>query len=581
MKAGNPVQQGRALDTLRSALARVSVGAMITDAQLEPTGPCIVYVNPAWERLTGFSAEAVVGSTPHILYGRETSANALDDLRASLKEDGTAQSETVIYRRDGTRLNMAVSISPLCLCGDGVDHYLALQWDVTAHRETCARNRDLEALTRLQRAVIMENLNIDSLRQRVANGALEVTGAHAAVVEEAEEGEMVYRAVAGMAEGQLGLRLPIDQSASGLAYRSKEPVLVRDVDRDDRIQLKAKAREIGFLSGIMVPLAQAGRIFGVLKVYANQADHFHERDQYFLEVASGVLAANLHKAAEYASSEQRRTLLLDALPAMISYVDSDLRYQEVNAAYERFYGLGTERILGRKIEDILDPEIFSNFRPYWDAVLRGETVSYEREIVTPAGERRIFQGDYHPHQDHQGEVFGFYAIVRDVTDRHQAQTDYLTGLPNRRRLERDGFLQLTQAHRYDKDLSFMMIDLDDFKSFNDQFGHLYGDEALKAVAELLRSASRDADIPARWGGEEFALLLPETDLDGAREVAERLRARVATLDFGMGRFVTASLGVAQARAEDDLSALQDRADQALYRAKMAGRNQVAAEIKAG
>ena len=124
-----------------------------------------------WEGFSLFSAGEVVGSTPHILYDPETSANVLDDFRASLKEDGTVQSETVIYRRDGTRLNMALSISPLCLCGDGVDHYLALQWDVTAHRETCARNRDLEALTRLQRAVIMENLNIDSLRQRVANWA--------------------------------------------------------------------------------------------------------------------------------------------------------------------------------------------------------------------------------------------------------------------------------------------------------------------------------------------------------------------------------------------------------------------------
>ncbi|MFO7718699.1 MAG: diguanylate cyclase [Desulfohalobium sp.] len=581
MKAGNPMQQGRDLDILSSALDRASIGAMITDAQLEAPGPRIVYVNPAWQRLTGYTAEEVAGNTPHFLQGQETSAEALADLRASLEAGGTAQAEAVTYRRDGTSFSMAVSVSPLYLYGEEVDHYLALQWDVTAYREARTRTRELEALTRLQRAVTTETLNINSLRQRVAKEALDVTGADAAVVEEAEEEEMVYRAVAGMAEGQLGLRLSIDQSASGLAYRSGAPVLIRDVDRDDRVRLKTKAREIGFYSGIMVPLIQAERVYGVLKVYAARRNHFNERDQHFLEVASGVLAANLHKAAEYASLKRRRALLLDALPALIAYVDTELRYQEVNAAYERFYGLGTEKIQGRQIKELLDPATFEHLRPYWEAVLRGEAVSYEREIVTPAGETRVFQGDYHPHRDHQGEVLGFYAIDRDLTEQHQAQTDYLTGLPNRRKLERDSCLQLIQAHRYNKPLSLLMIDLDDFKSLNDHLGHLAGDEVLKKVSELLQAVSRDADLPARWGGEEFVLLLPETDLDGAQEVAERLRRRVAELDFGLGHFVTASLGVAQARSDDDITTLQNRADQALYRAKAAGRNRVAVEASTG
>ena len=224
---------------------------------------------------------------------------------------------------------------------------MAFQWDVTAYREGQAR--ELEALTRLQRAVTMEPLNIDSLRQRVADVALQITGADAAVVEEVEDSDMVYRAVAGVAEEQLGLRLPVYRSAPGLAYRSGQPILVRDVDRDDRVHLKDKARQIGFLSGIMVPLIQDERTYGVLKVYAARTDQFDERNQHFLEVTSGVLAANLYKATEYASSEHRRALLLDALPAFIAYVDKDLRYQEVNAAIERFYRLSADQIRGRKL----------------------------------------------------------------------------------------------------------------------------------------------------------------------------------------------------------------------------------------
>ncbi len=569
------MQQDTALDVLASALHPVGTAVMITDARPEIGSARIAYVNPAWEQLTGYAAAEAVGRTPGLLHGPETSAEVLAHLRASLRASGAAQDETTHYRRDGTPFLMAVAISPLHLAGEAADHYLILQWDVSACREEQARNRKLEALNRLQWQVTTAwGLDVEQLRQRVAEAAREVTRADWAVVEEAEGPEVVYRAAAGTAEGQRGQRLPMSDSASGLAFRTGEPVLIRDAEGDEWAEITTRMRELGYRSGVLVPLVQDGRTYGVLKVYAARAEHFDAWDQSLLGLASGVLAANLHKAAEHASAERRRALLLDALPALISYVDSDLRYQEINAAYEAFYGLRREQFLGHRLSEILEPGDFERLQPYLDAVLRGEAVSYQQEAPSSEAEPRLYQGEYLPHHGQDGEVLGFYTIVRDVTEQHEAQTDYLTGLRNRRKFEREGGLQIAQVQRYGKALSLVMIDLDHFKAINDHRGHQAGDQILEGVARLLQEDIREADLAGRWGGEEFVLLLPETPLSGALEMAERLRGHVEAHDFGVTERVTASFGAAQARSDDTLESLQARADEALYRAKEAGRNRV-------
>jgi diguanylate cyclase (GGDEF)-like protein len=159
-----------------------------------------------------------------------------------------------------------------------------------------------------------------------------------------------------------------------------------------------------------------------------------------------------------------------------------------------------------------------------------------------------------------------------------ARTDELTGLNNRRAFTELGRRALEQARRYSRPLSLVMFDIDHFKQINDTHGHAAGDQVLQAIAAAIVRTARVPDIPSRLGGEEFALLLPETDGPEAITLAERLRQEVtavrvpyngATLSF------TCSFGVA-ARAEDVavLDTLLSRADDALYRAKRQGRNRV-------
>lgn len=157
----------------------------------------------------------------------------------------------------------------------------------------------------------------------------------------------------------------------------------------------------------------------------------------------------------------------------------------------------------------------------------------------------------------------------------EARTDTLTGLPNRRSFDEELARRFDQWKRHQIPLSLLMVDVDCFKKLNDAHGHQTGDDALRLLARVLRKALREMDLAARFGGEEFAVLLPGTRLKDATTVAERLRASVAKECFrcgGKDLRVTVSLGLASVLADDEAHALVKRADEALYAAKNAGRN---------
>jgi diguanylate cyclase (GGDEF)-like protein len=155
-----------------------------------------------------------------------------------------------------------------------------------------------------------------------------------------------------------------------------------------------------------------------------------------------------------------------------------------------------------------------------------------------------------------------------------ATIDELTGVKNRRRFQEDLNLHLALAARKPMPLSLIMVDVDQFKAFNDEFGHVAGDAALRSVADILQSTVRDQDVVARYGGEEFVILLPATESLEAQYVAERLRLCFTTHEWPL-RPITASLGVATSTGPTaNAQSLVEEADQALYESKRCGRNRV-------
>jgi diguanylate cyclase (GGDEF)-like protein len=162
--------------------------------------------------------------------------------------------------------------------------------------------------------------------------------------------------------------------------------------------------------------------------------------------------------------------------------------------------------------------------------------------------------------------------------RQLATTDYLTGALNRRAFELTFRSELERSRRHDLPLSLILIDLDRFKSINDTHGHQAGDIVLKEVGDRLQVSLRDSDLLGRLGGEEFGILLPNTSIQNAIEMADRMRRVIAATSFDIGPAgltVTASAGVTCVRdGQDEVGAMTKRADDALYAAKQRGRNMV-------
>ncbi len=184
--------------------------------------------------------------------------------------------------------------------------------------------------------------------------------------------------------------------------------------------------------------------------------------------------------------------------------------------------------------------------------------------------------------DELGELVGWFNQLADKLESDHkvierlSVTDKLTQLYNRTKIDELFLLELGKARRYGNVLSVVLLDLDHFKEVNDTYGHQAGDLVLRNLAETLRRNVRESDHVGRWGGEEFVILAPSTDLEQARALAEKLRVAIAGHDFAEVGHKTASFGVATWRDGDDEDSMTKRADECLYMAKGEGRNRVVA-----
>lgn len=198
--------------------------------------------------------------------------------------------------------------------------------------------------------------------------------------------------------------------------------------------------------------------------------------------------------------------------------------------------------------------------------------------------RRMQDANHQLEQKLEASRDDIQQLQRDLDDvRREATLDPLTKIFNRKHFDEGLLRALAEARRTGQALSLMLIDIDYFKQFNDNWGHQTGDQVLRLVAMTLKSNLKGKDIAARYGGEEFAAILPETDLEGAVILADNIRKAVQAKELlkrstneKLGR-ITASFGVASYRPTDTPSSLIERADRCLYAAKHAGRNKVVSE----
>lgn len=272
---------------------------------------------------------------------------------------------------------------------------------------------------------------------------------------------------------------------------------------------------------------------------------------------------------------------------LIIKVNLSGHYTYVNPAFCALYGTSAEDLLGRHYSaDVVEEDRAMVDEFFNKLFLPPYSVSFIHRENTAHGVRRL-EWTGKGLTNAQGELVEFVGIARDVTDRldlidklaQQAFHDDLTGLANRRFLMQQAHLELTRAVRYQYPLSLCMLDIDHFKTINDQYGHLSGDIVLKKLSLVMKQLLREHDLIGRIGGEEFAVLLPETDLQGAIVIAERLRQEVEQNTFSVLHdktiTLTISIGVASStEVVQDFEKLWHESDVRLYQAKSLGRNQI-------
>lgn len=303
-----------------------------------------------------------------------------------------------------------------------------------------------------------------------------------------------------------------------------------------------------------------------------------------------VMVRDITRQREAQSEVELLRSAVNAAGVAVVVTNDDAVIEWANPAFTELTGYTVEEALGRKPKELVSSGLQNRtfYETLWATILSGRV--WRGELVNRRKDGRFYDEalTIAPVADAAGHIHHFVAIKDDITHRKQleaqlrvlATTDALTGLANRRAFMEALQRELGRHHRHGRALGVMMLDIDHFKCINDTYGHAAGDCVLQAVAGVMRQSVRTADVVGRIGGEEFALITPETDATGTRELAERIRLAVAALEVGCGHHsigVTVSIGLAQARPGDGPESVLSRADAALYAAKEGGRNRVCEE----
>ena len=293
------------------------------------------------------------------------------------------------------------------------------------------------------------------------------------------------------------------------------------------------------------------------------------------------------------AAHERLNALLRALPVGVSFSD-DTTFRRItgNEALRAQFEMTPQdnlsatapdsTALGRRVRYVQhDQAIGVNDLPLRRAVAENRVIpAMELEVWLPSGRRWWAEITGAPLRDAGNRIIGGLAVVVDISERKRLEaelrrlaiTDPLTGVFNRRHLEWVMTTEIDRAQRYARPLALIMFDLDHFKRINDVFGHGQGDAVLKGVVARVRERLRQSDVFARWGGEEFLILMPETALPPALALAESLRAALRDAPFsGIGR-VTASFGVAEYRPPETADQWLKRVDERVYQVKRDGRD---------
>ncbi len=316
---------------------------------------------------------------------------------------------------------------------------------------------------------------------------------------------------------------------------------------------------------------------------------------FIMFLADAILRETLRTAR---FNQGRYQSLFDHTNDAVFLIDMNLRYIDANQTAADLLGYTREDLIGKSIFDVVPQEEGTAVRNnFLKLDKEGSLPLFERTLVRVDGSRRIAEVSITVVPEEDGKQRYYQSVMRDISERKRleedlrysleemeslAMQDPLTGLLNRRAITEHAEAEWHRAKREKRPLCVALVDLDNLKDINDTLGHLVGDKAILALAGVIRDSLRRYDWAGRWGGDEFMLILPGSNLVEAQEICERLRAAYSESEFvtglGTGIHPYISVGVAcySGRPGDEiqLNQLFGQADKALYQAKETGKNKV-------
>ncbi|WP_394789995.1 diguanylate cyclase [Rhodoferax sp.] len=472
---------------------------------------------------------------------------------------------------------------------------------------------DLSTLMKSVQAVTGE-IALDALLARLVHVLRENAGANRAAIVLRDRGVWVLQADSGNVSGprvmeglqleDAGERLPREILRTVL--NTAHPVLLHDAARDPAWRRLVYFNAHPARSVLCMPLLRQGRVVGALYLENDAVSGaFSPERIQFLELLSGnvvnaidnaSLVAELRGLAdtleqrvaertqELRDSEARTLAILQNAPLPMTVTRlADNVFVYANDRAAELAGMPAQALLGHRPRSMYrNPEA----RDLMMAQYQRDGTLRDHEIcLVVAGGREIWVLISMVPIDYDGQACALATVI-DITERRSmenalrevASTDSLTGMASRSHFMAQTETELARARRHGRPLSMVMLDVDHFKQINDQHGHAMGDNVLRVLTRTCRTLVRQQDLVGRLGGEEFGILMPETDSDKAAALAERLRAAIAELQLLTPRdetvAVTASFGTSTLQPDDTLDSLLARADTGLYLSKHAGRNRV-------
>jgi diguanylate cyclase (GGDEF)-like protein/PAS domain S-box-containing protein len=308
--------------------------------------------------------------------------------------------------------------------------------------------------------------------------------------------------------------------------------------------------------------------------------HIFVRRESELVQTIGATSSALEKEIE--TSDKQEFLIKEHKKALdksaiVSRTDTDGIITYASEKFCEISGYSQDELVGRSHNIIQDPDSKSeDFKELWETISSKQV--YKGTLKNISKDKKAYYVDTTivPFLNKDGTILEYMSISYDVTSHiqalHYAYTDNLTKVHNRNKFEEVFAYELKQTKRYGSTFTLAILDIDHFKNINDTYGHLVGDEILIMLAKSVNQNIRESDFFARWGGEEFVLLMNNSTLESTTVALENLKKVIESLNHNIAKTVTASFGFTQVTDKDTLESALNRADKALYEAKDDGRN---------